>query len=194
MKITQLELPKIIIICFLLGMFSLCANQVRCEKKYFNRVSIDKEKLLDDYLKGSDIYKAWIDVANHQNYRLVSSEDRMMPSWVSKNKDVFRHIGELTGVFCMGGEVCGTYESNNGVFLLVDKTIANSKKFSLLIIYKSMDTTYKIQWLAKNEDLSNTLLSKNSGNILVEKYYNDGTDEISRICWSKRNSKFVLIK
>jgi hypothetical protein len=168
----QKRLFKIIVTHILIGIILLCNIRVNCKD---NRPSImNQESSLDDYLKRfqtheymKGVCKKWMSIPNHQNYNLVNS------------------------VF---GEVCGTYESNNWVFLLKDKTIKNNKNFSLLVIYKDIDTFYKSQWLIKNEDLSNLIISKNSGNVRLERYYNDSTHEYSRICWSKRNSKFYITK
>lgn len=169
MKMRKCRFFKIIGVHILIGIVLICSPQISGKNNQY--LTTSKEELMDDHLKKFQndeymkrVYDVWINIPNHQNYTLFSS---------------------------MSGEICGTYGIENYVYLLIDKTIKNNKDRSLLIIYKN-DTSYKSQWLIKNEDLSNMVISKNSGNIRL--YCGDLKSGSSRICWSKRNSKFYITK
>lgn len=140
MKSMKYWFLKIVTISILIEIFLVCNHLWICKGSQINQDSIiGKKELLDGYLRRfqndeylKPVYQAWLNVLNHQNYRLTNVEDYVIPLRVNEDKYLLGHIAESKSSYIYGS-VCGTQEYANHVFLLIDTTIEGNKKFSLLI-------------------------------------------------------------
>ena len=81
------------------------------------------------------------------------------------------------------GEMAGAYGL---ALLIVNKTIPNAQRFSLVIFIERPANRYDIYWIYRDMDLSKYRMSRASGDIYVDEVRKDGTRGVCEIQWSKK--------
>jgi len=85
------------------------------------------------------------------------------------------------------GELAGAYGLAT---LIVDKTVSDSKRMSLIIFIERPDNRSDLYWIYRDMDLSKYQMSRASGDILVEVHEN-GSRSVCEIRWVRNEHRWT---
>ena len=114
--------------------------------------------------------RAWTQVPNNVRYRVAQKGDFENPFMTSD-------YGELAGAYGLAT-------------LIVDKTVSDSKRMSLIIFIERPGNRSDLYWIYRNMDLSKYQMSRASGDILVEVHEN-GSRSVCEIQWVRNEHRWT---
>jgi hypothetical protein len=121
--------------------------------------------------KRAGMLRAWTLIPNNDHYRIARTSDFANP--------IMTHdYGEMAGAYGLST-------------LIVDKTVAGTQRFSLVIFIERPASTYEVYWIYQNMDLSKYRMSRSSGDIMVEEVHDDGTTTACEIQWVKKERRWT---
>ena len=136
--------------------------------------------------KRRSLLRTWRRIPNHQDYRAVRRSDFKIPDWVRQEyywSDVECGIGWASDY----GEMSGAYGL---IVFLVDKTIADAKRFSLVVFIERPGNRYTVHWIKQHEDLSSVLLRRHSGNVYLNQYLDGHRSLFCDVQWNSATRKW----
>jgi hypothetical protein len=113
--------------------------------------------------ESSAIVRAWGKVPHRENYVMGQND-----------------YGEIAGAWGLASFV-------------VDRTVATSKRFSLLVFIRRPGNRYDLYWIYRNEDLSRLSMSRSSGDIFVSGTREDGSSVNCEIEWSRKDNRWTCL-
>lgn len=125
-------------------------------------------------------------IPNHQDYRAVRRSDIKIPNWVRQEHywgDVERGMGWASEY----GAMSGAYGL---IVFVVDKTITDANRFSVVAFIERPGNRYTVHWIKQNEDLSNLLLGRHSGNVYLTQYIDGGKSLFCDVQWNSATRKW----
>lgn len=130
-----------------------------------------------------NIRQTWANFTRDGRYRLARPDDMRFPK-DNKNKYPWEYIwGDLN--------FDKRIEDDHLAAVIVDTTQNGPDKFSLVIFSPIKNTTdkYAVNWLYRDEDLSNVTVSRASGELYVRRYYDD-SEKACSVRWNKKLRQF----
>jgi hypothetical protein len=115
--------------------------------------------------------QAWKRAGEDSRFRLARLSDFEKPSMIYD-------YGEIAGAYGLA-------------ILLVDKTVEGPERFSLVIFIERPANKYDVYWIYRNMNLSNSSMSRASGDIFVETVLEDGRVDICEIHWDKKQRRWA---
>jgi len=88
------------------------------------------------------------------------------------------------------GEIAGAYGL---ALVIVDKSLASSSRFSLIVFIRRPRNKYDLYWIYKNADLSRVSLNRVSGDIFVSGIREGGSSLNCEIAWSRKDNKWTCL-
>jgi hypothetical protein len=153
-----------------------------------NKVENIKEKKLpeipvESYITDPEEIKTWKNFREHEKYRIVRQTDFKIPDWVKKDV-MYSMLLRFFEIPSSSGTIKGDPYIFTEAVMVIDKTILNSDRFSIIIFSKNDGNITKLHWFLKDKDLSNMVLSRNSGGLITTEFL-ENRARICRIKWSK---------
>lgn len=146
---------------------------------------IIRERVLEEP-KQRSLLRTWRRIPNHRDYRAVRRSDIKIPNWVRQEHywgDVDRGMGWASDY----GEMSGAYGL---IVFIVDKSIASANRFSVVAFIERPGNRYTVHSIKQNEDLSNVLLGRHSGNVYLKQYLDGGKSLFCDVQWNSATRKW----
>jgi len=178
-------MANVLIVAVLMNFLTGCRAPVQTEKPPQNRppihttsspqLSPEPELSVSDLIKQwpfiekekrSGMLSAWSRVPNNVHYRVAQKGDFENPFMTSD-------YGELAGAYGLAT-------------LIVDKTITDRRRMSLIIFIERPGNRSDIYWVYRDMDLSKYRMSRASGDIFVDEVHGDGSKSVCEIRWDKQ--------
>ena len=154
----------------------------------------EEEKSVEEIIRGRGIeepkqrslLRTLRRIPNYRDYRAVRRSDIKIPNWVRQKYywgDVERGMGWASDY----GEMSGAYGL---IVFIVDKRIAEANRFSVVAFIERPGNRYTVHWIKQNEDLSNVLLGRHSGNVYLTQYLDGGKSLFCDVQWNSATRKW----
>ena len=155
-----------------------------------------QETLFTDFLKQEDhveresqsrLVQAWQRVPDYQLYRIARAADFRIPEWVKRERywiDVERALdrpydfGEMSGASGLAA-------------IIIDRRISDPKRFSCVVFIVRPSKRYDGYWIFKDEDLSHFTMGRNSGNVYLSEFRDDGTERSCTLQYSGKQKRWA---
>lgn len=81
------------------------------------------------------------------------------------------------------------------VAIVVDPNRSDQNRYGLVVIASPVSGrgTYKVYWVAREEDMESYLISPASGTIFIECFRRDGSEQTKVLTWDRKLKQFKLI-
>ncbi len=124
------------------------------------------------------ILRAWRKIPDHDQYRKARASDFKDPNWTEKEYDRSYDYGEIAGAYGLA-------------MFVINKTIAEPRRFGLLILIERPANRYDAYRIYQDKDLSRATLNRHSGNIYLAGTGDEGVNLNCDIKWDKRERRWT---
>jgi hypothetical protein len=150
---------------------------------------------LDQWLEGNQALKrAWKNFEMSQKYRLALPSDRKLtPAAAARVKS--NNPNQIIPFKTWWGARGYDGLSDFLIAIVVDPSRTDANRYGLVVIAgpKSEGLYYKPYWVLREEDMESYLISGASGNVGIECFRRDGTQETKSLVWHNASRRFRLI-
>lgn len=138
---------------------------------------------------------AWRLFTEGGRYRVARAEDFKIPKVASENKEHRQDIERAIKFAYVGEDINRDGLYRDRAFIVVDTTRSDSAKFGLVIFNELRDKTSlpEPHWIYRERDLSRTVMSWASSEIILVEYHDDGTYDLCRIKWDMRVQRYSCV-
>ncbi len=150
---------------------------------------------LDQLLEGNQALKrAWKNFEMSQKYRFALPPDRKLtPAAAARVKS--NNPNQIIPFKTWWGARGYDGRSDFLIAIVVDPSRTDAHRYGLVVIAgpKSEGSHYKPYWVLREEDMESYLISGASGNVSIECFRRDGTQETKSLVWQNASRRFRLI-
>ena len=140
--------------------------------QFLQKVPLIEEK------RRAGLSQAWRKIPHHDQYRKARASDFKDPNWSEKEYDRSYDYGEIAGAYGLA-------------MFVINKTIAEPSRFSLLILIERPANRYDAYWIYQDKDLSRVTLNRHSGNIYLAGTDDEGLNINCDIKWNKSERRWA---
>lgn len=151
----------------------------------------------DEYMSTDESMKrAWQDFERTQNYRLAQPSDRnLTPAAAARVKSNAPHMIVPVTNWWGATDYRGAKTTGLLAAIVVDPSRSDPKRYGLVVLaaVESEGPDYKPYWVLREEDMESYLFAPASGDIFVECFHRDGTEQTKHLVWDRKSRQFRLV-